>query len=149
MFRALNTELEDIRNKVELEQCKLKQFYDNCLENSKFKEYFTFKIIYEENSFAYETGRSNLMYHYIKRNEIEEIEKDNFNFFDYKHALFAFIKKTIERKQFKKAQKYLNVAVKREWFSFAFLQIQDELNISYYNLDLDDDLHSFVYKLPS
>lgn len=139
MFRALNTELEDIRNKVDLEKTKIEQFYNTCMEEKKYTDYFNYKIAYEENTFVYEKGKEFLMFYYVDDNSIEELEKnvDQYNFMQYQSTFFSFLYKLLHNKECIKVEKYLKYAEKNEWYTFEYFDIFDRNRLEHFDIPHD------------
>ncbi|OQS54509.1 hypothetical protein EHP00_17 [Ecytonucleospora hepatopenaei] len=150
MFRALNTELDDFLNKIELEKTKIEQFYNDSLEKKKYFAYFDFKIQYDENMFFYTTGKNNLMFNYVKDTSIENLEDkiEEYDFRKYKSAYFCFLRKLMKNSEIKKTKKYLQVAYKNKWYTYDFFEISDRLKLLEYNVSNEINQQCFVYKKP-
>ncbi|ORD94523.1 hypothetical protein ECANGB1_593 [Enterospora canceri] len=138
MFKAINTELENMKTKIDLERSKIEQFYNDCLDNKKYVEYFRMKPVHEENLDLYEIGKSNLLCHYVMEQNVEETEQtaDEYGTFGYKEPLFEYIYKLVDCGEFERALFHLKRAEKNKWSSYAYFDILDTIKSKYYNRPL-------------
>lgn len=139
MFKAINIEFEDIKNKIELEKIQIEQFYNICLISKKYIDFFDFKVLYEENMYIFETGKANLLFHYVSNNKLYDIEINfkKYNILNYKDAYFAYLYKLLYAKHFYKLQKYLIVAQDNNWYCYYYFNIIDSIQTYYYNININ------------
>lgn len=136
MFKAINIEFEDIKNKIELEKIQIEQFYNVCLISKKYTDFFEFKVLYEENMYIFEIGKANLLFHYASNSKLCDIEINlkKYNILNYKDAYFAYLYKLLHAKQFYKLQKCLNIAQDNNWYCYYYFDIIDSIQALYYNI---------------
>ncbi|ORD99363.1 hypothetical protein A0H76_978 [Hepatospora eriocheir] len=134
MFRALNTELDDLRNKVELEKEKLINLYNDTLLNGKYEEFLECGLIYKENESILQEGKSNILYNFVKNRPLPIVEDKliKFKICENKQAFYMYIRKVLNMKDFIKTRNLLNKAKNMGWYDYEYMNLNTKLNNEYY-----------------
>lgn len=134
MFKAINTELQDISSKIDLELTKLELFYNDCLNKKEYTRYFDFTIQYDENKSTYETGKGNMLYHYVNESELAEIDGNiqKYGVLEYQLSYFAYIERLIGRERFQEIFSLLKVAEHNGWTTSQYWRTQDKIRGKFY-----------------
>ncbi|KAL6122791.1 hypothetical protein NUSPORA_00049 [Nucleospora cyclopteri] len=134
MFRAVNTELEDLRGKIEAERQRITNYYDETLEKRSYEQFFDFQVQYEENGHLLEKARSYIMYNYVEANDIYKLEqqKSKYDFTKYQSAFFKFISKNLDKNNFSYVKSLLSEAKEKKWLCNDYYDLKKLLYAKFY-----------------